>query len=239
MHKSTITEPLTRVPIKGYINRIDSIVKLCRGKKVLDLGVVGETCADFDRRVASFPSSLHLRLAEEASYLVGVDHSAEEIESLKACYKLNLYTADIEELSTAVGSESPFDVVVMGNVIEHLSNPGKALAEISRLLVNKGQIIVTCPNAFGAPNYLRFLIGRYYESQDHTQSYTKYTLANLLQRHGFYPVAAWTALDRTPRSFIRKAVYRLGSYVLRCFPELGGTLLMVGELEDTSVQRRV
>jgi 2-polyprenyl-3-methyl-5-hydroxy-6-metoxy-1,4-benzoquinol methylase len=218
--------------VLGYVDREAFIVEHCRAKRTLDLGVVGETCRDRYARVTAFPSSLHAQLARVASHLVGIDISATEVEAIRSRYGMNVVAADIESMSGVLRDEAPFDFVVAGDIIEHVSNPGKALDEIRRVLAPSGQIIVTTPNAFGAPNYLRFLFGRFHEGREHVHSYTKYTLTNLLARGGFSVTEMWTALDRVPRSAVRRVVYRVGAIGLRLLPDLGGTLVALAERSD-------
>jgi SAM-dependent methyltransferase len=140
---------------------------------------------------------------------------------------LHLRVADVETLNSALAEEDPFEVAVAGDIIEHLANPGAALCELAAVLEEDGTLIVSAPNAFGAPNYLRFLSGRYFEGRDHVQSYNKFTLANLLGRSGFVVSEVWTALDRIPSSLPKRRFYRVASTALRALPELGGTLLVV------------
>ena len=80
----------------------------------------------------------------------------------------------------------------MGDVLEHLSNPGLALDSIAPFLHHGGELVITCPNAYGGPNWLRFLVGRYCESPTHVTAHSKLTLANLLDRHGYRPIALYT-----------------------------------------------
>jgi 2-polyprenyl-3-methyl-5-hydroxy-6-metoxy-1,4-benzoquinol methylase len=224
--------------VKGYVNRPDFIVARCRGKRVLDLGVDGETTQNSKARLGAFPSSLHLRLAEAASYLVGIDHAKAEIDALASMHPaLHLRTGDAERLHSALAEEGPFDVAVAGDIIEHLANPGAALRELAAVLEENGMLIVSAPNAFGAPNYLRFLSGRYFEGPDHVQSYNKFTLANLLGRTGFVVSEVWTALDRIPSSLPRRRFYRVASTVLRALPELGGTLVVVARKAQREKRR--
>jgi len=216
--------------VRGYVVRPDLIVHLCEGKRVLDLGVVGETCAAPAARIDAFPSSLHLRLCEAASSLVGIDRAARELQSLRLKHpELELYEADIESMADVLHRERPFDVIVAGDVLEHLSNPGRALEQMKLLLADSGTVVVTCPNSLGGPNYLRFLLGRFREGDDHVQSYNKHTLANLLRRHGFVASQIWTGIDRRPATALRRLVYGVASTVLRLFPDLGGTLIVVAE----------
>lgn len=198
------------------------------GKRILDCGVVGLTCLDPVTRVTHMPTSLHFRVARIARQTVGIDHAAPIVAELRTAYpRLDLRACDVEEVETGLGDEQPFELVILGDILEHLSNPGRALDGIRRVLVDDGEILVTCPNAFGLPNYGRFLFGRFREGPDHVGSYTKYTLTNLLKRHGFVVQHVFTCLDRTPRSRVRRGLYRLGILLLRVLPELGGTLLVV------------
>lgn len=221
--------------VRGYVDRLDFVTERCRGRRVLDLGVVGATCEEPNTRVHAFPSSLHLRIVEVAASVVGVDHSRVEIEALRMTHPwLRLHCADVEQLGAALAEEPPFEVVVAGDVLEHLSNPGHALDEIRRLVRSDGELIVTCPNAFGAPNFVRFALGRYQEGLDHVQSYNKHTLAQLLERHGFSGTRLWTAIDHWPPSGARRGLYRAGAHVLGLFPELGGTLVAVACVAESS-----
>jgi len=54
-----------------------------------------------------------------------------------------------------------FDIVIAGDIIEHLSNPGQMLDEIKRFCGSDTRVIITTPNAFGGPNYLRHSAGRF------------------------------------------------------------------------------
>ena len=215
--------------VNGYVHRQDFIVRLCQGKRVLDLGIVGATCENSDLRVDVFPTQLHLRIAGVCGGLVGMDYSAKEIDAIRQRFPdLTLYSGDVTELS-CVMPPAKFEVVVMGNLIEHLSNPGRALDEIATFLTPESRLIITCPNAFGLPNFLRFTAGRFEEGADHVASYTKHTLSNLLRRHQYEVLEVWSGVDATPTSTTRKALYALGSPVLRRAPEIGGTLIVVAQ----------
>jgi len=151
---------------------------------------------------------------------------------------LILYEADIEELSSAVGTERRFEAAVAGDAIEHPSNPGRALHKIRRVSEPHGAHVLASPNAFAAPNYVRFLSGRYREGVDHAQSSNKRTLGSLARRHGFFPIGAWTALDRMPKSSLGRVVYRLAAPILKLFPELGGMLVILAP-RDVSLKAKM
>lgn len=222
---------------RGYVHRQDFIENRCRGKRVLDLGMVAATCEPTEQRIQFFPSSLHFRLAKVTCRLVGVDHAQSEIDEIKARFpNLTLYAGDVQELTRVVPIEN-FDVVVMGNLIEHLSNPGLALDQLHPYLTENSEIIVTCPNGFGLPRLVRFCAGLFQEGLDHVQSYTKHTLANLLTRHGYQVEEVWTGVDRDREGTREKLLFKIGSPILRHLPEVGGTLIIVARPAPTSKAR--
>lgn len=77
-----------------------------------------------------------------------------------------------------------FDVVVAGNIIEHLSNPGLFLESVKRHLRDDGIFILTTDNCYG----LRSLKAvTFFDSvcpnQEHTLAFEEAVLKQLLQRH--------------------------------------------------------
>ena len=221
---------------KAYVHRHDYIVGLCAGKNVLDLGFVGEVCKALDDKVDEFGNSMHLRLKEVAESLVGVDIDVAAVESLRAKRPdLVCIAGNIEDIDHIAGA--PFDVIVAGDILEHMDGPGKALANLRLFLKSSGRLVVSVPNAYGLPNYLRFLAGRYAESPDHVQTYTRFTIANALRRHGYEVEEVCTGLDRTPRSKARRAAYAVLKQPLKVFPELGGTLIVVARLAEKATRR--
>ncbi|MGD0272851.1 MAG: methyltransferase domain-containing protein [Gaiellaceae bacterium] len=207
-----------------YVRRREYIVSAARGKSVLDLGFIGEVGGSDDERIAAFPQQLHYELAQVGDEVVGVDYSRDIVALLQQRYPhLRLVASDVCELSRHI--DRPFDVVVMGDLIEHLDNPGLALDAI-RPFVGR-VLIVSCPNALGLPNYVRFVLGRFREGSDHVLSFNRFTLEHLLTRHGYTVVEVMTCLDRSPSSWFRRCWYRPFLIVLRLFPAVGGTLLLV------------
>jgi hypothetical protein len=207
------------VRIKAYVSREQFIVDRCRGKRVLDCGVIGLTELDSDTRVAGVPTSLHASVAAVARESVGIDNASCTSEVAAQYPDLTIRQWDIEQPL----DETPFDVVVLGDIIEHLSNPGLALDALRPLV--EGELIVSCPNSLGGPNYLRFALGRFREGSDHVASHNKWTISNLLERHGFRVVETYTCLDRDRHA--PSLGFRLVRRLLVRLPELGGTLLVV------------
>jgi O-antigen biosynthesis protein len=107
--------------------------KLVGGKRVLDLGS-GE----------GFGAAL---LAEEASEVVGVDVDESTIEHAR----LNWTSSSVSfqrgsALDLSIFEPNSFDAVVAFEIIEHLSDQDKMLAEIDRVLADDGLLIISTPD---------------------------------------------------------------------------------------------
>lgn len=220
-----------RPTVSGYTDRIPFILERCRSKRVLDVGVVGNVYGRDGRRERFVVTGLHTDIRAVAAHAIGVDPSPAEMPVLIERHpEMDLRMGDVECLAETIPVEQ-VDLVVLGDVLEHLSNPGRALDSIAPFLAGGGQLLATCPNAYGGPNWLRFLLGHYRESPTHVTAHTKLTLANLFARHGYRIDEAWTCLDTRPSRLRSKLLVKLGMPVLRRVPDLGGTLLVVASLD--------
>jgi len=133
------------------VQRVEFIKEACRGKKVLHLG-----CTDypFTEKMIEFKQLLHFELAKIAGELYGFDFDQKGIDILAARGTKNLYRADLEKLEE-VDLDEKFDVIIAGEMIEHLSNPGLFLRGIKRFMHQDTILLITTINAYSA---LRFAL---------------------------------------------------------------------------------
>jgi SAM-dependent methyltransferase len=112
------------------------------GKRVLDLGCRTGALA---------------RAYLEGNEVVGVDVDR---EALAQAAELGIQTvwADLDE--PLAFDDACFDVVVAGELLEHLRFPDRLLGEGRRLLRRGGLLIGSAPNAYRLKSRLRFLFGR-------------------------------------------------------------------------------
>lgn len=75
-----------------------------------------------------------------------------------------------------------FEVVVAGEILEHLIDPAGFLTEVARVLVPNGRFVGSTPNAFRLRNRWRFLLGREYETDEtHLHRFSPGRLGRLLE----------------------------------------------------------
>lgn len=211
-----------------HIDREATILELSAGKRVLHLGCVGHDFAEESDPVRRYARSLHAKIEGVATEVVGVDMNVEALEQYEqAGVAAKMVVGNVEQLET-LGLGEPFDVIVSGNVIEHLSNPGGMLDGMRALSRAGTTVLVTTPHAFALSQYLRHARGRFHESDDHVMTFNGPSLANLVGRHGFRVVSVDTG--HAPDGASRRLRLRLIRAFLRRFPRFGRTLLLQAEL---------
>lgn len=170
----------------GPVRRVDRnafLLERARNKRVLHLG-----CADepFVSLKLSNDAHLHAKLAAVAKELWGVDLSAQGISELRQAGFSNLICGDVERLGEVGELQGrPFDVIIAGEIIEHISNPGLFLKGCLQLCSKDTELILTTPNALVYSQAIFACLAREAIHPDHTLYWSPTTLKTLLMRNGF------------------------------------------------------
>ena len=107
--------------------------------------------------------------------------------------KLVIGDLDSMDLVEAFGEES-FDVVVFGDVLEHVKDPGAVLLQTRRLLRPKGSVVISMPNVAHGDLRLSLLAGLWdYRDvglldETHLRFFTKKGVERLMRRAGYFIV---------------------------------------------------
>ncbi len=99
-----------------------------------------------------------------------------------------LADATSSELLGAV--DGPFDVIVAGELIEHVLNVGGLITNAWSLLERGGLLVITSPNPWAITWTPTILLGRYGGNVDHVASFDPYGMAEIADRTGF-EFSAW------------------------------------------------
>lgn len=169
------------------VDRVNFIKKISEGKKVLHLGC---TNSPYTNESIKNEMLLHHDLKQVASELHGFDYDAEGLEIFARIGEENIHWADLERLED-VDLNQTFDVIIAGEMIEHLSNPGLFLKGIQRFMNGETKLVITTINAYSAMRFFTYgLRGRGGANEpvhpDHVAYYSYKTLNHVVQRAGLH-----------------------------------------------------
>lgn len=182
-----------RLPPAAVVDRIDFLTELAAGRRVIHVGFVDAGYRAMQDRAGAW---LHGHLDEVATTLVGLDLDVEGVAAARAeGYEAHVVDCRRPDQVGSLGLE-PADVVIAGEVIEHVDDPGAFLDGLQTLVAPDGLLVITTPNATGLLNAGAALVGREVNHPDHVLAFTWRTLAALLRRHRWEPLRTRTYIPR-------------------------------------------
>lgn len=158
---------LHAVPDAPVVQRETFILERCRDKVVLDIGASGP---------------MHDGIVKVAKFCYGIDAARETLEAEQGPNWHNEYM-DLDEFDAQIPRWWDVEIVVCGEVIEHLSNPGFFLERLREAY--KCQTIITVPNAFAEAGRKSLERGVENVNREHVAYYSYQTLKELVTRHGY------------------------------------------------------
>lgn len=149
------------IPDAEVVDRVLLILSKCKGKQVLNLGSASGQLHDAIKKVAK--GVIGVDKAQPSDIMVDLDTSPEWLEKVVVEVKPEL--------------------IVAGEIIEHLANPGNLLKALRTF---NCPLLITAPNAFTTSG-TKFVTQRAAENvnRDHVAWYSYVTLKNLLERYSF------------------------------------------------------
>jgi 2-polyprenyl-3-methyl-5-hydroxy-6-metoxy-1,4-benzoquinol methylase len=130
------------------------------------------------------------RLIEAGNTVVGVElDETAAAEARTVAGVVHVVDLDITPVSSV--ESGPFDVILLGDVLEHVRDPSPVLADIASLLGHEGRLVISVPNAAHVDVRLMLLEGRIEYQHDglldrtHLRWFTKESLRQLLADCGF------------------------------------------------------
>jgi len=168
---------------KELIKKQDFILEKCKGKKILDLGCIDHNLYNEKIMINKW---LHNRIKNVADSIIGVDLLEEMIPKLNK-NGFNIVYGNVEELESISDIKNEtYDLIIAGDLIEHLFNVGKFLSSVKSFFHAETELIITTPNCFSSSFVSPFYF-RGYEKvrEDHTCWYSEKTLIQLLKMNDF------------------------------------------------------
>jgi SAM-dependent methyltransferase len=175
---------LSRAPVG---DRVELLRAIARDKRTIDLGFIDQGRMSAKRAEGTW---LHAELKEVARELVGIDLDADGVaQANELGYEALCADCQDRESLLRLGLE-PAEVVVAGELIEHLDRPGAFLDAVKTLVAPGGVLVLTTPNSVSLTNFLAALVGRELLNPDHVGWQSPRTAETLLLRH------QWELRDR-------------------------------------------
>ena len=168
-----IAKMMHEVPKSQTVDRAQFILEHVKGKRVLEFGASGP---------------MHEAVVKAAAKCVGVDREAgdgvmafdlDEIQH----YNLGEWQMTGLPQFNPLGIELP-EVILCGEVVEHLTNPGYFLQRLKATYPGV-PVLITVPNAFAAAGQRHIRNGVENVNLDHTCWFSYRTLKTLLERYGY------------------------------------------------------
>lgn len=207
-----------------YINdidelRVEMILKLMgKRKKVLDLG-----CGD---------GFIMERINTAGNFAEGVEISTNAVKSARK-KGFVVYDYSLDE-NWANKIKSKYDVVFLGETIEHVFDTDKLLQNVKKVLKKNGHLIITTPNIAALGRRLLLLLGmdplveitaRSYDA-GHIRYFTFDTLTRLLIENSFEV----EHISSTHISFNGSGKF-YSTKLAKLFPKLGSTIIVKAKLK--------
>lgn len=186
-------------------DRIGFLRGRCHGKVVLDIGCVAH---DVDR--LDDGAWLHAHIADAADRCIGVDILEAGVDAVRAAG----YDAVVHDLSTGLGpleERAPFDVVVAGELVEHVADLDMLFEVAAAALAHDGELILTTPNPYAPARVRAGQRGIVWENVDHIAYVFPSGVAELAERRGLVLTEATTVADRdatdvTPVRWLKRTI---------------------------------
>jgi len=178
MQTTTVSgyEPLKERPLSGHQKLLALVPD---GAHVLDVG-----CST---------GYLARPLTERGCTVVGIElDEAAAAVARDVC--VDVLVGNVEELELPFPNGS-FDVVLCGDLIEHLRDPRRFLDRVRPLLRGNGRLVLTTPNVANWSIRLSLLLGRWRYTErgildrTHTHLFTRKTLVEALADAGYRVIA--------------------------------------------------
>ena len=171
----------------GMISRESAITGIIRNTDVIHIG-----CSDHLQIIKDKIKNniwLHKLISENSKSCIGIDIDNESIEFIKKelgynnVFYGNILTDEFKNIS-----ESKWDYVVFGEIVEHLDDPVHFLKVFkAKYGDHVSRFIITVPTVYNKRQFTNMLNYREVINSDHRFWFTPYTISKVLVSAGYNP----------------------------------------------------
>lgn len=219
---------LEKLRVSRPVSRLSYLAKLASGKVVIDLGALDETAYQLKGQTDAW---LHKRLSSVAVSVLGLDNSTLiPDEGLRPFDNSHIIRGDIFNLKDVVEVPGDTDLIVAGELIEHLQDAPMFLSNLKRDFWGRSiELVLTTPNACSWHNVFLGIFGRESMHPGHLNIYSYKTLNTLFSNAGFeswelipYRVHFSEMIETStgPKKWITMAFQSVVNSLEWCFPLL-------------------
>lgn len=164
-------------------NRIDLLERILKDKVVLHFG-----CCDHEHLIEEKVNNnthLHVMISNIAKKCIGIDNNLEALNKLKSLNIDNCLYYNLTETEDPTLENEAYDYILLGEILEHITDPVAFLRTIHTKFVNAKGIIITVPNAFTSRNFYNIKRGIEEINTDHKYWFTPYTISKVVTEANF------------------------------------------------------
>ncbi len=199
------------------VNRIDYILDYCRGKQVLHFGFADYP---YTRERIHSGKLLHLYLTSVAQRTFGVDNNPESVQMYKeGTGDEAAGLGDLLDKASLRSLDRSFDIILLGEILEHLKNPHEAILNLYDTFPKGVNILVTVPNYTSLQTIGASLHGKESIHPDHFWYFSPVTLFRL------FPEDKFEFVELNFGMYFQKG--KRINFILKRFPFLGECIIGV------------
>lgn len=217
------------LPQSKCVDRDNFIIEECVQKNVVHLG-----CVDYPllKKRIDDGELLHLKILKVARKVWGVDLNEEGVNILTEQYNIpNLIVANAELLLEKKALLEGVEVVVAGEILEHVNNVGMVVNSIYEILPKGGMLLLTVPNALALRILFHNLRRRENVHPDHVYYFSPHTMTALLQRYQFNVEKIYGYWYPSTRPIVNRIKSLIYSIISKPYPFIGDGIIVIARKE--------
>jgi 2-polyprenyl-3-methyl-5-hydroxy-6-metoxy-1,4-benzoquinol methylase len=196
-------------PVNTHMLLIDRVPA---GSRVLEVGTASGYLGEY-------------LVAEKKCELYGIEPVIDLYNDAQSSGYTKLYNKTVEEVVAEGGLSGQFDVILCGDVLEHMVDPSGTLAQLKKYLKPTGRVVISVPNIAHYSVRRSLLCGRFDRTETgimdatHLQFFTKKTAKEMIEKSGLVVESVRPSAGYIER-FGQRKLLGIGRKLLFAFPEL-------------------